>query len=77
MSLSIIVEPNHSPNKFTEALPDGYGEKRDYPKIDLFVDGHYYGSTTWAHSLRCALNGLLAKTIMSAGTQVLAKFSKK
>ena len=25
-----------------------YGEKRDYPKRDIFVNGTYSGSTTWA-----------------------------
>ena len=25
-----------------------YGTKRDYRKIDIYVDGEYVGSTTWA-----------------------------
>jgi hypothetical protein len=33
-----------------------YGVKRDYRKIDFFVDGKYMGSTTWAKSLSEALN---------------------
>lgn len=31
-----------------------YGNKRDYPKIDLFYNGKYVGSTTWAKTLKQA-----------------------
>ena len=28
-----------------------YGNKRDYPKIDIFLDGQYEFSTTWARNI--------------------------
>ena len=28
-----------------------YGDKRDYPKIEIFVDGDYRATTTWARTL--------------------------
>ena len=28
--------------------PRQYGDKRDYPKIDIYVSGQYVCSTTWA-----------------------------
>ena len=31
-----------------------YGNKRDFRKIDIFLDGQYKFSTTWAKSLRLA-----------------------
>ena len=31
-----------------------YGNKRDYPKIDIFVSGDYVASTTWAVSCHVA-----------------------
>lgn len=32
----------------------GYGNKRNYKKIDVFCDGKYQGSTTWAKNLKVA-----------------------
>ena len=31
-----------------------YGDRRDYPKIDLYVEGKYDSTTTWADSLHMA-----------------------
>ena len=31
-----------------------YGDKRDYKKIDIFVSGRYYATTTWAKNLLVA-----------------------
>jgi hypothetical protein len=28
-----------------------YGDKRDYPKIDLYVGGRYVATTTWARTV--------------------------
>lgn len=27
-----------------------YGEKKDYPKRDIFINGEYVASTTWART---------------------------
>lgn len=32
-----------------------YGDKRDYPKINLFEDGEYIGSTTWSKTCKDAI----------------------
>ena len=29
-----------------------YGAKRDYPKIELFYDGVYVGTTTWSRTCK-------------------------
>jgi hypothetical protein len=29
-----------------------YGDKRDYRKIDIYVDGKYVATTTWSKTLR-------------------------
>ena len=29
-----------------------YGDKRDYPKIDIYVSGEYTCTTTWARTLK-------------------------
>ena len=29
-----------------------YGDKRDYPKIELYYSGVYKGTTTWARTVR-------------------------
>ncbi len=29
-----------------------YGDNRDYPKIDCFVNNVYYGTTTWSKSCK-------------------------
>ena len=31
-----------------------YGDKRDYAKIEIYVDGEYFRTTTWAKSLKVA-----------------------
>src|SRR5208282_75208 len=31
-----------------------YGDKRDYPKIEIFVDGKYVATTTWARTIKQA-----------------------
>ena len=36
-----------------------YGDKRDYRKIDLFYDGFYLCSTTWARTCKEAKAALL------------------
>jgi len=37
-------------------LPADYGNlgKRDYPKVDIFVNGVYKASTTWSRTLEIA-----------------------
>ena len=32
-----------------------YGDKRDFPKIDISVDGEYVATTTWARTCREAV----------------------
>ena len=29
-----------------------YGDRRDYPKIELFVSGRYVATTTWAKTCK-------------------------
>ena len=36
-----------------------YGDKRDYPKIDLYVDSTYVASTTWSRTCKEAVQRFL------------------
>ena len=36
-------------------LIEAYGDKRDYKKIDIYVDGKYEVSTTWAKNCKEAI----------------------
>lgn len=31
-----------------------YGDRRDYPKIEIIVDGKYFATTTWSKTCRQA-----------------------
>jgi hypothetical protein len=33
-----------------------YGDKRDYKKIDIYINGKYWRSTNWARNLKVAKN---------------------
>lgn len=33
-----------------------YGDKKDYPKIDIYLNGVYTSSTTWARNIKEAIN---------------------
>lgn len=37
-----------------------YGDKRDYPKIDIYVHGKYACSTTWARTCKEAVDRYMA-----------------
>jgi len=52
-----------------------YGDKRTYPKIDLYVDGKYLCSTTWARTYKEAIERLLKKLPKYNGRKVTASFS--
>ena len=39
-----------------------HGDKHDYPKIDLFVDGSYAFTTTWARTIKQAIDQYVAKS---------------
>ena len=41
-----------SSHTLPEENPRSYGNKRDYPKIELFYDGDYKSTTTWARTLK-------------------------
>ncbi len=38
-----------------------YGQRRDYPKICIYVDGDYVGTTTWARTCKIAREQYAAK----------------
>jgi len=39
-----------------------YGDKRDYPAIDIYVWGRYECTTTWARTLRIAKAAFFEKS---------------
>lgn len=57
-----------------EKTRQGYSEKRDYRKIDIFLDGKYQCSTNWAESCREAI-AMFSKRENIIG-KVTAHFSK-
>lgn len=59
----------------TEAVNEEYGDKRDYKKIDIYVNGKYDGSTNWAKTCKEAIEKY--KKTNPDAKNVTAKFSKK
>ena len=69
-----------------------YGNKRDYPKIDLYYLGDYYGTTTWSKTCKDAVKhclesietsthqlggiGLVDSQILKNPTYLKARFQK-
>lgn len=51
-----------------------YGDKRDYRKIDIFVDGKYVASTTWAKNCKEA-KAQYVKTTGKNPKSVKARFA--
>ena len=53
-----------------------YGDKRDYRKIDLFYDGTYICSTTWARTCREAKAVLLENNGSYGNQKIVQLFGK-
>lgn len=54
-----------------------YGEKRDYKKIDIFVDGDYVCSTTWAKYCKEAIERYIdSEDLGKYVVDVKARFSE-
>jgi hypothetical protein len=51
-----------------------YGDKRDHKKIEIFVDGNYVSTTTWASTCAEAKEQYLAKNPEVDATSVSCKF---
>jgi len=52
-----------------------YGDKRDYPKIDIYAQGIYQCSTTWAKSCKEARERYKSPTGGTA--KITAHYSKE
>lgn len=52
-----------------------HGEKRDYPKINIFVGGKYYASTTWAKTCKDAVE--IYRKSHSTLAKVTANFDER
>ena len=52
-----------------------YGDKRSYPKIDIFIDGKYWQSTTWAKACKEARKRVIDKFIF-LNKNVIARKAK-
>lgn len=50
-----------------------YGDKRDYPKIDIYYMGQYQASTTWAKTCKEAIESWKAKNGIPASNNVTAR----
>ncbi len=54
-----------------------YGDKRDYPKIDLYINGVYWRSTTWAKTCKEAKERRInSDSIGLRGKLITARFAK-
>jgi hypothetical protein len=42
-------------------LNEAYGDRRDYPKLHIFVNGEYLATTTWAKNKKEAKDNYLEK----------------
>lgn len=58
--------------------PRAYGDNRSFRKIDIFVNGRYYASTTWSKTCKEARAKVLATDAHYFNTidKVTARFSK-
>lgn len=55
----------------------GYGNKRDYKKIDLFCDRVYQGSTNWAKNLKTAKLAMRLKVGLLDACKITAYYGGK
>jgi len=57
-----------------------YGDKRDYKKIDIFINNKYECSTTWAKTCKEAITKYIDKNaislFMARARNIKANFSK-
>ncbi len=54
-----------------------YGDKRDYPKIDIYWRGDYKASTTWAKTCREAKERFLMQHTNLVANEVRCYFDKR
>lgn len=54
-----------------------YGDRRNFPKIDLYWRGSYRASTTWAKTCKEAKERFLAKHDNLNADEVRATFDKR
>jgi len=54
-----------------------YGGKRDYPKIDIFHDGQYAGTTTWARTCKEARKQWLKAHPDAYASKTTARFQRR
>jgi len=57
-------------------LFEKYGDKRDYRKIDIYLNGKYDSSTNWASSLKQAKEKYLEKNKDVDASSVKTEYSK-
>lgn len=51
-----------------------YGSKRDYRKIEIFINGRYVRTTTWARTLKQAKEKFIEAEIYVNPSWVTAKY---
>lgn len=54
-----------------------YGDKRDYKKIDIYVNGKYDISTTWAKTCKEAKQRYKEAYPEFEGVKITARYSKQ
>jgi hypothetical protein len=54
-----------------------YGDRRDFPKIDIFVSGKYVASTTWASNIKEAIQKYEEKNPGPWAGEVKAQYDKR
>lgn len=63
--------------KTEPVVEEVYGNKRDYPKQDIYVDGKYVATTTWAKTSKEAKQKYLEKHPQIDPTQISVKIQEK
>lgn len=53
-----------------------YGDKRNYRKIDIYVDGIYQCSTTWSKTCRDAKKRFIDNNVIESNKKITAYFAK-
>jgi len=52
-------------------------DKRDYKKIDIFINGVYFCSTTWSATCKQAIESIKNKYPEHAKSKITANFDNK
>ena len=73
---TILADNGEALNRYAPNLPCSHAYKPSNPKIDIYVNAEYYGSTNWCKDLGAAMFRLLTKEALHIGDVVMITYAK-